>query len=205
MSIFGLESASAPGGLRKHGIGQPWPELGAKMRKRDRSISSCILRRSPAASCSSRSSSAAAAIAAVLLVLGVALLGCAGTAPPIVGIQKTAPTIINTKPVVWDGSNDATAAAGFDQQWLCENLRAAGLDCSRLTVRIDSDERKCGPGASSVRLSGVFSYDGRQGNFIIEQDRKYHLGFSRADINRRCNLTAATALAVGVYRSIHSQ
>jgi len=136
------------------------------------------------------------------LGFGVFTASCAATK---VKITKSAKTMIGDETVQWDGSASATAPGGYNQAELKSWLKKSDLKYKKLAIAVTRDVRACAMNSANVEVAGSYDYDGFKAEFDYNLNEKHPAPIpidTETNIQKRCNKTAAKALAMGIARSL---
>jgi hypothetical protein len=140
--------------------------------------------------------------AVVALGFGAVLSSCAAAK---VKITKSANTMIGDETVQWDGSASTTAPGGYNQVELKKWLKDSGIDRKKLAIDVTRDVRACNLNSSNVEVAGSYEYDGFKGDFDYNLNEIHAVPIpidTPKNIHKRCNKSAAKALAMGIARSL---
>ena len=140
--------------------------------------------------------------AVIALGFGVFLSSCAATK---IKITKSAKTMIGDETVQWDGSASSTAPGGYNQAEAKAWLKKSGLKYKKLAVAVTRDVRACDMNSANVEVAGSYDYDGFKADFDYNLSEKHPAPIpidTATNIQKRCNKTAAKALAMGIARSL---
>jgi hypothetical protein len=151
-----------------------------------------------------RTSDRKRALSLVVCAIGLAVLA-AGCGANQVKVTKSAATLIGDETVQWDGSGSATAPAGYNQGELKKWLKDSGIDRKKIAVAVARDVRACNLNSSNVEVAGSYEYDGFKGEFEYTLNEIHPVPIpidTPKNITKRCNKSAAKALAMGIARSL---
>jgi hypothetical protein len=140
--------------------------------------------------------------AAIALGFGTFQTACAATK---VKITKSAATMIGDETVQWDGSASPTAPGGYNQAELKAWLKKSDLKYKKLAIIVTRDVRACDMNSANIEVAGSYDYDGFKAEFDYTLNEKTPAPIpidTKANIQKRCNKTAAKALAQGIARSL---